>query len=249
MKNKINAASKIIIALDVENKQEALSLIGQLKEAETFKIGLKLFIAEGPSLIQAVKRLGKNVFLDLKLHDIPNTVAGAVRMATKYEVSLLTLHASGGLEMMHWAVQAAKEESLKGQRPKLLAVTVLTSLGDEDLKKTGVEAPTQSQVLKLARLAKEAGLDGVVCSPQEISLIRQQMGSNFLIVTPGIRPSWAASHDQKRIMTPSLAVKEGADYLVIGRPIIKASSPRQAFLKICQELNSPVHATYGKNST
>ena len=249
MKNKTTGASKIIIALDVENKQEALSLIGQLKEAETFKIGLKLFIAEGPSLVQTVRRLGKNVFLDLKLHDIPNTVAAAVRMAAKYEVSLLTLHASGGLEMMRWAVKAAKEESLKGQRPKLLAVTVLTSLGDEDLKKIGVETSSQNQVLKLARLAKEAGLDGVVCSPQEINLIRQEMGSNFLIVTPGIRPSWAASHDQKRIMTPSLALKKGADYLVIGRPIIKASLPRQAFLKICQELNSPVNSTHGKNST
>lgn len=249
MKNKINPPSKIIIALDVPSQKEALSLIHQLKEAETFKIGLKLFIAEGPFLVQAIRRLGKNIFLDLKLHDIPNTVAGAVKMAARYEVSMLTLHASGGLEMMRWAAKAAKEERLGQPKPRLLAVTVLTSLGTEDLKKIGIKESVQRQVLRLAKLAKEAGLDGVVCSPQEISLIRQEMGSNFLIITPGIRPSWAPSHDQKRIMTPSLALKEGADYLVIGRPIIKASSPRQAFLKICQELNSPVNATHSKNST
>jgi len=249
MKNKTTMASKIIIALDIETKEEALFLVRQLKEADTFKIGLKLFIAQGPALLQAISHLGKNVFLDLKLHDIPNTVAGAVKMAARYGVSMLTIHASGGLEMMHWAAEAAKEESLKGQNPCLLAVTVLTSLGDEDLETIGMEGSAQAQVLRLAALAKEAGLDGVICSPQEISLVRQEMGSDFLIVTPGIRPSWTASHDQKRIMTPSSAIKKGADYLVIGRPITKASSPRQAFLRICQELDGAINAADSKNSS
>ncbi|MFQ6109702.1 MAG: orotidine-5'-phosphate decarboxylase [Candidatus Aminicenantales bacterium] len=248
MKKACEEARRIIVALDVGTKKEALSLVRELHSAEIFKVGLKLFMAEGPDLLKQIHHLGKKIFLDLKLHDIPNTVAQAVKMGTRHGVHMLTLHSSGGLEMMAQAVQAAGEEREKA-RPLLLAVTILTSLKDEDLRRIGVAHSTEAQVLSLARLAKEAGMDGVVCSAQEIEMIRKEFGKDFLVVTPGIRPSWARSHDQKRIMTPSLAVKKGADYLVIGRPIIEASSPREAFWKICQELHGSIDSSHSKNSS
>lgn len=246
MKNKTDVAKRIIVALDVGTREEALSLVQKIDEADIFKVGLKLFLAEGPSLLQEIRRLGKNIFLDLKLHDIPNTVAQAVKMGIKHGAHMLTLHSCGGVEMMARAAEAAREE--KGAKPLLLAVTVLTSLKEEDLRRIGIAASTGDQVLRLAKLAKEAGMDGLVCSPQEIDLVRREFGKDFLLVTPGIRPSWASSHDQKRIMTPALAIEKGADYLVIGRPIIEASSPRQAFWKICEELNRAVGSSHSKDS-
>lgn len=242
-------AKRIIVALDVEGREEALSLVRKLEGAEIFKVGLKLFTAQGPSLLKEIQSIGKKIFLDLKLHDIPNTVAEAVRIDTKLGVQMLTLHSSGGREMMSRAAAAAREAEERGKaKPLLLAVTILTSFKEDGLKEIGMVASIKTQVLRLAELAKEAGMDGVVCSPQEIEFIRKEFGEDFLLVTPGIRPSWAVPDDQKRIMTPSLAIEKGADYLVIGRPIIKASSPQEAFLKICGELDSAVDPSYSKNS-
>jgi orotidine-5'-phosphate decarboxylase len=238
MNKNIDLAKRIIVALDVGSREEALPLIKQLEGVEIFKVGLKLFTSEGPSLIKEVKILRKKIFLDLKLHDIPNTVAEAVKVAVKHGAHMLTLHSSGGREMMEKAVEAAEKEAEKEgtDKPLLLAVTILTSLKDDELREIGMTADTFKQVLRLAKLAQEAGADGVVCSPQEIEIIRKEIGKDLLVVVPGIRPSWAVAHDQKRIMTPSLAIQKGADYLVIGRPIIAAPSPQEAFLKILDEL-------------
>ncbi len=238
MNEEMDLAKRIIVALDVASREEALPLIRQLEGIEIFKVGLKLFTAEGPSLLKEVKILRKKIFLDLKLHDIPNTVAEAVRAAVRHGAHMLTLHSSGGREMMEKAVEAAAEEAEKegSDKPLLLAVTILTSLKDDELQEIGMPADTFKQVLRLAKLAQEAGVDGVVCSPQEIEIIRKEIGKDLLVVVPGIRPSWAVAHDQKRIMTPSLAIQKGADYLVIGRPIIASPSPQEAFLKILDEL-------------
>jgi len=231
-------ADRIIIALDVPSKDEGLALVSRLRDARTFKVGLELFTAEGPALFRKLKALRKDIFLDLKLHDIPNTVAGAVRSAFAHGVQMMTLHASGGREMMAKAAEAARAavESGKGPKPILLGVTVLTSLKGTDLEEVGLGSDVASQVLRLAGLAKAAGLDGVVCSPQEIEVLRREFGRELVIVTPGIRPVWAAAQDQKRIMTPAEAVAKGADYLVIGRPITGAPSPNEAFLRIVEEL-------------
>ena len=232
---------KIIIALDVKNKEEAVAIVSRLKEARTFKVGLELFTAEGPALFKKLKVLRKGIFLDLKLHDIPNTVAGAVRSAVRHGVQMMTIHTSGGREMMTRAAEAAREtaEVEKVETPLLLGVTVLTSLKSAELDEVGMKPDVAGQVLRLAGLAKAAGMDGVVCSPQEIKIIRKEHGRDLLIVTPGIRPAWAAAQDQKRIMTPAEAVQKGADYLVIGRPITGAASPQEAFARIVEELERP----------
>jgi orotidine-5'-phosphate decarboxylase len=230
---------RIIIALDVQTKDEAIALVSRLKDARTFKVGLELFTAEGPALFKKLKALRKDVFLDLKLHDIPNTVAGAVRSAFRHGVQMMTIHTSGGREMMAKASETARQVSAELGRPKpvLLGVTVLTSLKGPDLEEVGLGPNVTDQVLRLAGLAKAAGMDGVVCSPQEIEVLRKEYGRDLVIVTPGIRPLWAAAQDQKRIMTPAEAVAKGADHLVIGRPITGAPSPGQAFLKIVAELD------------
>lgn len=240
MKPKKENAEKIIIALDVHKKSKALDLIKDLKYVQIFKIGLELFIAEGPSIIKEIQNLGKKVFLDLKLHDIPNTVAGAVRSGFNHKVSMITLHASGGMDMMERAVREADHLSIKtgNQKPLLLAVTVLTSLKQDELKQIGIKRKTNDQVLNLALLSKKAGMDGLVCSPKETPMIKRKVGKDFLVVNPGIRPSWASNDDQKRITTPRQAVKNGADFLVIGRPVTQAPDPEKAFSKICQELDS-----------
>lgn len=245
-------AKRIIVALDVATKNEALVLTRQLEDTEIFKVGLKLFTAEGPSLLDELQDLGKKVFLDLKLHDIPNTVAEAAKVGVRHGVHMMTIHASGGREMMSRAAEEAAKESIREgvKKPLLLAVTVLTSLKQEQLREIGMEADVLNQVLKLAWLAREAGMDGVVCSPQEIEIVKREIREEFLVVAPGIRPSWAVSHDQKRIMTPSLAIRKGADYLVIGRPIIEARSPQEAFLRIVGELEDAARKNANrKNST
>lgn len=241
MKKKEALAKKIIVALDVNRRNEAFSLIKQLEDVEIFKVGLELFTAEGPSLLEEIRAMGKKAFLDLKLHDIPNTVAAATKMASRHGIHMLTLHASGGREMMEKAAESAAKEAEKEKtaRPILLAVTVLTSLKSEQLEEIGMTADPGRQVLRLANLARHSGVDGVVCSPQEIELVKRESGAHFLVVAPGIRPSWAAAQDQKRIMTPSQAIQKGADYMVIGRPITKAPSPHMAFLKILDELSEP----------
>jgi orotidine-5'-phosphate decarboxylase len=242
-----NIARKIIVALDVDTKQEALQLVRDLPAAEIFKVGLRLFTAEGPSLLKDIHAYGKKIFLDLKLHDIPSQVAGAVLSGAAHGVHMMTLHASGGKEMMAAARLAAQEAEKK--EPLLLAVTILTSLKEEQLRDIGMSDSVLSQVLRLAKLAQKEKMDGVVCSPQELDTIKKEFGENLLVVCPGIRPEWAAAEDQKRILTPSQAVEKGADYMVIGRPIIKAPSPQKAFRKILEDLNRAVDSTDSKNRT
>ncbi len=241
-KNIQDIKRRIIIALDVKNHQEARKVLQSLPEAKIFKVGLELFTAEGPSVLNLVRSYGKEVFLDLKLHDIPNTVAGAVKSAVRHGVSMLTLHASGGLEMMKRAVEAAKESAEKEDQPLplLLGVTVLTSLKDSELSEIGFGSDSKSQVLRLAKLAFEAGIEGLVCSPQEIEALRAELGSKIKIITPGIRPAGAEAQDQKRIMTPGEAIQKGADFLVIGRPITQAALPGQAFAKVLEELQATI---------
>jgi len=201
-----------------------------------FKVGSQLFTTEGPRAIQRLAGLGFDTFLDLKFHDIPNTVAGAVAAAAKLpRVRLLTLHASGGLEMMQAARKAAGSGSA---RPRLLAVTVLTSLDAASLRRIGIAGSPASRAVALAKLAKQAGMDGVVASAREVKAIRRACGSGFLIVVPGIRPAAASRDDQARAATPDAAIRAGADYLVVGRPITAASDPRAAALAIARETAS-----------
>jgi orotidine-5'-phosphate decarboxylase len=201
-----------------------------------FKVGLQLFTAEGPRAVQKLAGLGFDIFLDLKFHDIPNTVAGAVAAAAKLpRVRLLNLHASGGVEMMH----AAREAAGSGKnRPALLAVTILTSLDATALRRMGISGSPSTRVLALARLAKQAGMDGVVASAHEARSIRQACGPKFLIVVPGVRPAAASLNDQSRVATPSEAIREGADYLVVGRPITAAKNPRTAARAIADEIET-----------
>jgi len=239
MTKKEELARRIIVALDVASGKEALALVKELRAVEIFKVGFRLFTAEGPALLNEIRKLGRKAFLDLKLHDIPNTVAETIRVAVKHGVHMLTLHSSGGREMMQRAAEAAAAEATKEgrEKPLLLGVTVLTSLKGDELREIGVSSDVDAQVLRLAKLAQEAGMDGLVCSSQEIEIVKKEIGRDFLVVVPGIRPAWSEAGDQKRIMTPSLAVQKGADFLVIGRPIIAAPSPYEAFLKIVEELN------------
>jgi len=224
---------KIIIALDVPDTDGALRLLDSLGDPPALcKIGLELFTAEGPSVIKAVQDRGSRVFLDLKFHDIPNTVAHAVKSASGLGVAMTTLHASGGPVMLEAAAKAAE-----GSELLLLAVTVLTSMDAAQLSSTGISVEPREQVLRLAGLASDAGIDGVVCSPLEVNAIRTSLGNNLRIVTPGVRPTWAATGDQKRVMTPAEAVKEGSDWLVIGRPITAAENPREAYAKVVEELS------------
>ena len=221
------AAKKIIVALDVPSAEEALSLINALSDSVGFfKIGLQSYTANGPALI----RPAGNVFLDLKLHDIPNTVAKAVEAASALGVKMLTLHLSGGAQMIRAAVGARKNGLL------LLGVTVLTSSTDDTLREIGVTEKTTDQVLRLAQLGVANGIDGVVASPQEARALRDAFGGNIKIVTPGIRPVGTDPGDQKRFATPRQAIEAGADYLVIGRPITAAPDPRAAVDRILEEL-------------
>lgn len=234
-----DAERRIIIALDVRNREAAYDLAARLPGAQVFKVGLELFTAEGPGIFKKFKALRKAIFLDLKLHDIPNTVAGAVASGMRHGVRMMTLHASGGREMMAAAARRSREvaETEGLPRPLLLGVTVLTSLKGPDLGEVGWSADAADQVRRLAGLAKTAGLDGVVCSPQEIDLLRREFGPELVIVTPGIRPVWAAAQDQKRIMTPAEALAKGADYLVIGRPVTGAPEPGEAFARVAAEIS------------
>ena len=225
--------SKIFVALDVETKEKALEIVGDLKGlGACFKIGKQLFTSTGPELVREIVGMGEDVFLDLKYHDIPNTVVKAGVAAAELGVKIFNVHASGGRKMM----EAVRSEMDKiANLPLVLAVTILTSLGVEDIREVGFDRTIPEQIAKLAKLAKDSGMDGVVASPLEIELIRETCGKDFKILTPGIRPAFAAVNDQKRIATPAEALRKGADYLVIGRPITAAENRREAFLKILEE--------------
>ncbi|MCG3150065.1 MAG: Orotidine 5'-phosphate decarboxylase [Verrucomicrobiae bacterium] len=214
--------SKLIVALDVDTFAEAAALVNDLSPVvEIFKVGSQLFTRVGPRMLDHIHQTGRQVFLDLKFHDIPNTVAKAVAAAAAHKVFMLTVHASGGAEMLQAAAQVTG-------RPMIVGVTVLTSVAGD----------VQAEVLSRARLCQTAGLDGVVASPQELPALRQKYGEQFVIVTPGIRPAWAATGDQKRIMTPAEAIAAGATYLVVGRPILAAADRKEAAERVLAEMGS-----------
>ena len=226
---------RIIVALDFEEQVQALALVDQLNPTLCrLKVGKELFIRAGPALVRKLVVRGFDVFLDLKFHDIPNTVAAACRAAADLGVWMVNVHASGGVRMMR-AAHTALDSNAAG-RPLLVAVTVLTSMDQRDLREVGVQVSPRKQVLRLAQLAGECGLDGVVCSANEAQILREAMGFSFCLVTPGIRPSGMSVDDQRRVMTPREAVKAGADYLVVGRPITQAAQPLQVLHDLQAEL-------------
>lgn len=231
------ARQKVIFAMDVAGMAEVEKWSALLSaRVGMFKIGKQLFTGAGPAAVRMVQDNGGEVFLDLKYHDIPNTVAMATLEAARMGVNLVNLHALGGYEMMAKTMETLDKAFKGGERAKVLAVTILTSSTEETLKGVGIDYPVADMVVRLAKLAKSAGIDGVVASPQEVGLIREACGQNFLIVTPGVRPAFAAVDDQKRIMTPGEAVAVGADYLVIGRPISAAADPVEAAEMIVKEI-------------
>jgi orotidine-5'-phosphate decarboxylase len=237
----MDGADKIYCAIDTVDIGLSARLIDGVRGAVGgIKLGLEFFTAHGPDLVRRLVGRETPLFLDLKLHDIPNTVAGAVRAVAPLAPTLLTIHSSGGPAMMKAARKAAEEAAAQFgvRRPKLLAVTVLTSLDERDLDAVGIAHAPLQQVRRLAALAAESGMDGVICSPLEIEALRADRGNDFLLVVPGIRPAGSAVGDQKRVMTPGEAVAKGADYLVIGRPITEAASPRGAAEAIASEIAS-----------
>jgi orotidine-5'-phosphate decarboxylase len=226
---------RIFVALDTTELDHAAYLANQLVGmVGGVKIGKEFLTVHGLEGVRKIAKCGMPIFLDTKFHDIPNTVASAIRATLPLSPFVINIHASGGSTMMRAAQRAVEEAG--DNRPLLIAVTVLTSMKDEDLAEIGMQGPTEDRVLALALLTQQSGLDGIVCSPLEISAVRKACGPNFKLVVPGIRPKWAADDDQKRVTTPSEAIKLGADYLVIGRPITKAVDPLKAAQKIAAEL-------------
>jgi orotidine-5'-phosphate decarboxylase len=222
---------KIIVAVDVPTKSEAFELVEKLRDQISFfKIGLQLYTAEGPEIVRAISSTGSKTFLDLKLHDIPNTVARAVESASRLGVQMLTIHLSGGSEMVRAATGARTNNML------LMGVTVLTSATEDTLREIGIRGKVNDQVLRLAKLGVEAGIDGVVASPHEVKPLRREFGNKIKIVVPGIRPTWSETGDQRRTMTPLEALEAGADHLVIGRPITAHPNPNEAVAKVLEEL-------------
>lgn len=242
MRRKINKDPRLIVALDVASYREAARLIKSLSPyVAVFKVGNILFTQCGPKIVRYIHKCRAKVFLDLKYNDIPNTVSHAAVEATKLGVYMLNVHAMCGKEAMRLTASAVANEAIKLKifKPILVAVTVLTSLHQEDLAAVGIKENLEDLVLKLAELAKDAGLDGVVASPKEIKILKKKFGDNFVIVTPGIRPEWANElGDQKRVMTPREAIKSGSDFIVIGRPIIRAEKPVKAVKKILEEMQA-----------
>ena len=228
------ASSPIIVALDYPEATAALAMAQQLDPAQVrVKVGKELFTRSGPAVVDALQTLGFDVFLDLKFHDIPNTVAGALRSAAASGVWMVNVHASGGRRMLEASVNAL---SSARQRPLLTAVTVLTSMGEADLRDIGIDVSPREQVLRLAQLTRESGVDGVVCSAQEASMLRDACGPDFCLVTPGIRPAGSDAGDQTRVVTPADARTLGVDYMVIGRPITQAQNPTNAVAEIIRSL-------------
>jgi orotidine-5'-phosphate decarboxylase len=251
---------RLIVALDVPSATQARQLVQSIGEsASTYKIGKQLFTAEGPQIVRDLVSSGRKVFLDLKFHDIPNTVAAAVRQAAELQVSMLTVHASGGSKMLKAAADAAAQSAAK---PMILAVTVLTSLSDADLSEIGISGNVMTQVLRLGALARNAGCGGLVASAKEAAELRRELGEDFAIVTPGIRPSGPSTggpylpsvgkcgetrttgtDDQARVLTPKEAIAAGATYLVVGRPILEATDPSQAAQNIAREIDEALSVT------
>ncbi|SFT43545.1 orotidine-5'-phosphate decarboxylase [Pseudoalteromonas sp. DSM 26666] len=228
-------SKKILIALDYDDQQTALAFVKLLSpDTCRLKVGKEMFTYFGPAFVKELVDLGFDVFLDLKFHDIPNTVAKAVTAAAKMGVWMVNVHASGGYEMMHKAKQALGQFGDKA--PLLIAVTVLTSMDEAELERLGITKSPQEQVMHLAKLTKQAGLDGVVCSAQEAQSLKAALGKEFKLVTPGIRPAGSDAGDQKRIMTPKEAIEAGSDYLVIGRPITQAQNP----VKVLNDVNESI---------
>lgn len=228
------ARDRLIVALDLHTASAAKKIVGELaSEISTFKVGMQLFTTAGPAFVRELVAERRKVFLDLKFHDIPNTVAEAVRSAAQLGVSMLTVHAAGGGKMLAAAAKAAAESK---PAPLILAVTVLTSLTDADLEQTGVSGRALDHVLRLASLARAQGCGGVVASPQEAREIRRELGEGFAIVTPGVRPQGAETRDQARVATPAEAIAAGASHVVVGRPIIEAADPKAAAQGILREM-------------
>lgn len=235
------AREKLILALDVPSEDDALALVKELKdEVGLFKIGLELYAHSGTRLFEAMRKEGVPFFFDCKFHDIPNTVARASQALVGQGIAMFNVHATGGFEMMQ-ATATATHKAAKDANvapPKIISVTMLTSISDREASEIGFGAGVQQLVPKLALLTQKAGLDGVVASAQEVTAIRQACGPDFFIVTPGIRPAWSSTDDQKRIVTPAQAIKDGADYLVVGRPITQASNRRDAARRVVEEMES-----------
>lgn len=231
--------SPVIVALDFPEEKQALELVQRLDPARCrLKIGKEMFTRSGPQLVEKIAALGYEIFLDLKFHDIPNTVAGACHSAADLGVWMINVHTLGGKRMMEAAREAVEKSS---SRPLLIGVTILTSMGQEDIAQIGLTGTPADNVQRLATLANGAGLDGVVCSPKEVEMLRGSLPAEFKLVTPGIRPAWAEKGDQTRITTPADAVRLGSDYLVIGRPITGATDPLEALGKIEAELSGNNH--------
>jgi orotidine-5'-phosphate decarboxylase len=242
----VSPANRLVLALDVDSDAEALGIVDELKgSVGLFKVGHQLFTAYGPDIVRRIIDRGGKVFLDLKYHDIPNTVAKATAEAVKLGVNIMNVHALGGIDMMRAAVEAGHEtaDRVGLPAPVLLAVTVLTSMEEKNLRRElKIMRSLQREVSHLARLAHRAGMDGVVASPQEITMLRRAVRGEFVLLTPGVRPAWAGKDDQKRTMTPGEAVAAGADYLVIGRPVLKAADRKEAVMNIIGEIEASVSA-------
>ena len=228
------AKDRLIVALDVPSATQARQIVQSIGDgATTYKVGKQLFTAKGPQLVRELVASGRKVFLDLKFHDIPNTVAAAVRSAAELGVTMLTVHASGGSKMLKAAVEAAAQSAAK---PMVLAVTVLTSFSDADLQEIGVSGTVLTQVLRLGALARKAGCGGLVASAHEARELRRELGEGFAIVTPGVRPAGSAAGDQARVVTPREAIAAGATHLVVGRPILEAANPAKAAADILADI-------------
>ena len=236
-KASLSPRDRLIVALDVATAAEAQKFVASIgNNAAIYKIGKQLFTAEGPGLVRDLVSSGRKVFLDLKYHDIPNTVASAVRAAADLNVHMLTVHASGGSKMLRAAAEAASASAAK---PLVLAVTVLTSIADGDLAEIGIGGNAQEQVVRLAKLAQKAGVGGLVASPSELKALREALGQGMKIVTPGVRPAGSDKGDQARVATPAEAISNGADYIVVGRPITAAANPAEAAKAILAEISVP----------
>jgi orotidine-5'-phosphate decarboxylase len=234
----LNSKKKIIVAIDTIDTNEALKITKLIPDVGAFKLGLEYFCANGPKGISKISETGVKIFLDLKFHDIPNTVAGAIRASLNLEPYMMTVHLSGGYNMLHRTMEEVREycskKSLK--RPLILGVSVLTSIDNSDFSALGIKGKIEDQVVRLAKLAEYAGLDGLVCSAKELKIVKREAGKNLILVTPGIRPAGGEVNDQKRILTPAQAIKDGANFLVIGRPITSVDDPQEALNNISLEI-------------